>query len=166
MAGCSLAVAARLMATRCHSDIFPRRQARWRSQASMKTLTQLCCAAAMVLASPLWAEEPAPAVTLPGWLQEKITGFEALPESHAPLAVWQITRKGLPAYFLISPCCDQYNPLFDAQGKTLCHPSGGIVGRGDGQCPYPADRGTPITLLWQHSHSSVKNLGAPRLARP
>lgn len=120
----------------------------------------------MLLAPSLWAEGSAPSVTLPGWLQEKIISFEALPEHSAPLAVWQITHKSLPAYFLISPCCDQYNPLFDAQGKTLCYPSGGIVGRGDGQCPYPADRGTPILLLWQHSQSSVKNLSPPRLARP
>lgn len=164
MAGYSLAAAVGTGTYRSDSDFFG--AAGLLEVASMKTLIHLCCAAAMVLASQLRAEESAPAVTLPDWLQEKITGFDALPEDHAPLAVWQITHKGLPAYFLISPCCDQYNPLFDAQGKTLCYPSGGIVGRGDGQCPYPADRGRPILLLWQHSHSSVKNLSPPRLAKP
>src|SRR5688500_15649158 len=38
-------------------------------------------------------------------------------------------------YYAVSGCCDQLNPLFDAEGKYVCAPDGGFTGRGDGQCP-------------------------------
>jgi hypothetical protein len=38
-------------------------------------------------------------------------------------------------YYAVSGCCDQLNPLFDADGKYVCAPDGGFSGRGDGRCP-------------------------------
>jgi hypothetical protein len=38
-------------------------------------------------------------------------------------------------YYAASGCCDQLNPLFDADGKYVCAPDGGFTGRGDGRCP-------------------------------
>lgn len=38
-------------------------------------------------------------------------------------------------YEFIAPCCDRFNPMFDAYGKYICAPSGGYAGRGDGGCP-------------------------------
>lgn len=38
-------------------------------------------------------------------------------------------------YGFIAPCCDQFNPMFDARGKYICAPSGGYTGRGDERCP-------------------------------
>ena len=38
-------------------------------------------------------------------------------------------------YYTVSPCCDLFNPLYDAAGKYVCSPDGGFTGRGDGQCP-------------------------------
>lgn len=45
--------------------------------------------------------------------------------------------RGRPAYLLNSPCCDQFNYLYDAEGRILCAPSGGLSGRGDGRCTEP-----------------------------
>lgn len=45
------------------------------------------------------------------------------------------TPEGRTAYLLTAPCCDQYNPLFDDQGRRICAPTGGFAGHGDGRCP-------------------------------
>ena len=38
-------------------------------------------------------------------------------------------------YYFIASCCDQFNRLYDADGRFICAPSGGFTGAGDGQCP-------------------------------
>jgi hypothetical protein len=38
-------------------------------------------------------------------------------------------------YFLMSPCCDMANFLYDEQGNYVCAPNGGFNGGGDGKCP-------------------------------
>jgi hypothetical protein len=38
-------------------------------------------------------------------------------------------------YYAVSGCCDQLNPVFDADGKYVCAPDGVFTGRGDGRCP-------------------------------
>lgn len=42
---------------------------------------------------------------------------------------------GRPVYLSMSPCCDQFNKLYDADGRFICAPSGGLTGQGDGRCP-------------------------------
>ena len=89
----------------------------------------------------------------PPWLRSKIHEYEATPAAEAPLQIWQITHKGQPAYYVVSPCCDQYNPLLNAKGEHLCSPTGGITGAGDSKCPHPADKGTKVLLVWAQSRS-------------
>lgn len=40
-----------------------------------------------------------------------------------------------PIYLVIAPCCDQFNRLYDGEGRYICSPSGGFGGSGDGSCP-------------------------------
>ncbi|MCE4557217.1 DUF6970 domain-containing protein [Roseateles cellulosilyticus] len=40
-----------------------------------------------------------------------------------------------PVYLLQAPCCDQFNRLYDAEGRYICAPTGGFAGSGDGKCP-------------------------------
>ena len=82
-----------------------------------------------------------------------------------PISIWQITHKGKLAYLFFAPCCDQYNPLYDASGEVLCHPSGGIHGRGDSTCPSPADRGTAVQFVWSHPQSPIKGQTIPALGQ-
>jgi hypothetical protein len=41
------------------------------------------------------------------------------------------------SFYWVPPgqCCDLFDTLIDGQGKVVCHPAGGIAGRGDGKCP-------------------------------
>lgn len=42
---------------------------------------------------------------------------------------------GQLVYLHMAPCCDQYNKVYNADGRYLCAPSGGFTGLGDGRCP-------------------------------
>lgn len=133
----------------------------------MRKLTHVVAVAALVLAtSSLRAQGTVSPGDTPAWLQQRIAAFASQPDRAWPIEIWQLTHRGRAAYFEISPCCDQYNPLFDAQGKQLCSPNGGIVGEGDGRCPFPADAGTPILRVWRNPALSPKEPRPPRLSRP
>ena len=100
---------------------------------------------------------------LPEWLRVKIKEFEDLPADRAPIGVWQISHNGQSAFYLLSPCCDQYNPLFSAEGNEICNPSGGFTGRGDGKCPTPMDRDTKSALVWSHPAAAPQTDEPPGL---
>lgn len=85
---------------------------------------------------------------LPQWLENNILSDTENP----PLGIWQISHHNQIAFYIISPCCDQYNYLYDINGTPLCAPSGGISGAGDGKCPYPADNNESIKLVWKQSN--------------
>ncbi|MFT3929589.1 MAG: hypothetical protein QM709_04735 [Spongiibacteraceae bacterium] len=99
--------------------------------------------------------------SLPTWLQQRIAAYETGPEHDAPLEIWQIRHDGKAAYFFVANCCDQYNPLYDEKGQLICHPSGGIVGRGDGRCPVPMDEGSKATFIWSHPKSPLQEHSPP-----
>jgi len=96
------------------------------------------------------SQSPTSSTSLPDWLRIRIGQYEALPIDRAPLGIWRITRNGQPAYYVQSPCCDQFNPFYDAAGTEICSPSGGFTGRGDGKCPTPMDPGTDARKVWSH----------------
>ncbi|MGN7833846.1 DUF6970 domain-containing protein [Pseudoxanthomonas sp. 22568] len=102
---------------------------------------------------------------LPDWLRARIADYERLPANGAPGSIWRITHQGSPAFYLVSPCCDQFNPLLDARGKEICSPSGGFTGAGDGKCPKPMDAGTEAIRVWVHPEEEHPPAAAPGLGR-
>ena len=78
---------------------------------------------------PLSTAAPDPAI------RERILAFEAGTArwSSSPLSF--TGPDGRPIYLFTAPCCDQFNPLYDAEGRFICAPTGGFAGSGDGQCP-------------------------------
>lgn len=85
---------------------------------------------------------------IPAWLQQRIAEYEAGPEHASASAIWKLQHQGATAYYVVAPCCDQFNPLWNARGDTICHPSGGFSGHGDGKCPAFKDEASHATLLW------------------
>jgi hypothetical protein len=110
------------------------------------------------------AQENTASTPLPDWLAARIAGYEAKSVREEPIEIWRILHKGQPAYYFVSPCCDQYNPLFSATGQQLCSPSGGIVGSGDGRCPNPADKGSKVVFIWAHPKAPSRERVAPKLS--
>lgn len=42
---------------------------------------------------------------------------------------------GKQVYLITWQCCDFFNEVYDNNCKRICAPSGGITGRGEGNCP-------------------------------
>jgi hypothetical protein len=101
----------------------------------------------------------------PAWLQTIISDNTQKPLKNAVHEIWKISHQGNPAYFMISPCCDQFNPLYEQTGRVLCHPSGGMTGRGDGRCPMPADAKSTPQLIWSHPQAQIKQHDASYLIK-
>lgn len=68
-------------------------------------------------------------------VREQIRAFEAGTGRPSPYIQSVLAPDGRPVYLFTAPCCDIGNPLYDAEGRFICAPSGGFTGQGDGKCP-------------------------------
>ncbi len=87
---------------------------------------------------------------VPEWLRIRLADYDAQTDRGAPRAVYAVAYAGGTAYYVQSGCCDQLDPLIDANGVLLCHPTGGFTGRGDEKCAAklpPADQRREV---WRH----------------
>lgn len=62
-------------------------------------------------------------------------------------AVSKCVYKNKVVYYVLSPCCDQYNYLYSENGKRICAPDGGLAGGGDGKCPDFSDSQNNCQLI-------------------
>ena len=101
-----------------------------------KAMKMLCCAgvacfAVAACAAPASAPNPADAAAVRVIAKKLRAG----PPQRPPQTVKRYLIDGKAFYYVAAPCCDQFNDLYDALGKRVCSPDGGITGRGDGRCP-------------------------------
>lgn len=101
---------------------------------------------------PVAVRKPArPREPLPAWLERKVAQWERQGSDDVEtVSVSRLQHKGATAYLFYANCCDQFNTLYDAEGRELCSPSGGLAGEGDGMCPAPEDPGTKQVTVWEH----------------
>jgi hypothetical protein len=85
----------------------------------------------------------------PTWLQNRIQKILATRKRNPIIRVTRYQFEGGTVYYESAPCCDQQSTLYDAKGKILCHPEGGITGRGDGKCSNFNKRRSNEQLVWQ-----------------
>lgn len=88
------------------------------------------------------------------WLQQKISGYEALPPFSPPRAILLVRYQGRKAYYVTPACCDIPSELIDESGELLCHPDGGFAG-GDGKCPAFAFVGNGAVTVWRDSRTAA-----------
>ena len=89
-------------------------------------------------------------VGLPEWLRIRLADYDAQPGPAAPQAVYALRYGAGLAYYVQAGCCDQLDPLIDARGVILCHPTGGFTGRGDGRCPQALPATSERREVWRH----------------
>ncbi|GAB3302089.1 DUF6970 domain-containing protein [Hymenobacter tenuis] len=85
----------------------------------------------------------------PKWLEDRIQKHMNDKKQNPPIHIYSYQFDGATVYYETSPCCDQYTNLYAADGKILCHPDGGLTGRGDGNCPDFVKKRTTERLVWQ-----------------
>ncbi len=90
-----------------------------------------------------------PADQRPLWLQALIAKIESEPVTNPPSSILRYHYRGATVYFRPARCCDVFSDLYDEAGALVCHPDGGITGRGDGACAdFFSARGNE-QLVWQ-----------------
>ncbi|MBL4752878.1 MAG: hypothetical protein JKY52_04645 [Flavobacteriales bacterium] len=68
-------------------------------------------------------------------------------------SIWEYTYKGSIVYLVPAPCCDNFNPVYNLKCEVICHPHGGITGKGDGKCNDFRSAATGKKLVWKDSRS-------------
>ncbi|MGI4762986.1 MAG: DUF6970 domain-containing protein [Janthinobacterium lividum] len=87
--------------------------------------------------------------TRPLWLEQHIQGILAVRKRNPIIRIVRYQFEGGTVYYESAPCCDQQSTVYDAKGKVLCHPEGGLTGKGDGACGNFDKRKTNELLVWQ-----------------
>lgn len=85
----------------------------------------------------------------PLWLERHIQGILAVRKRNPIIRIVRYQFEGEMVYYESAPCCDQQSTVYDAKGKVLCHPEGGLTGKGDGACGSFDKRKTNELLVWQ-----------------
>lgn len=83
------------------------------------------------------------------FVEKTIAKLEAQPKQNPVAELVAYTYQGATVYYVPSPCCDQYNTLYDACGQELCAPDGGATGKGDGRCADFATQATDRRVIWR-----------------
>ena len=87
---------------------------------------------------------------LPQWLRIRLADYDAQTSPSAPRAVFQVAYGNGVSYYTLAGCCDQLDPLVDANGVLLCYPTGGYTGRGDGKCLGALPPAAQRREVWRH----------------
>ncbi len=99
--------------------------------------------------TPTLVSAPAPTGN-PAWVDRLIADATGNPGG-SPQAIYRYHYRGKTVYYVLSPCCDMYNYLYDADGNAICAPDGGFTGRGDGKCPDFKQTATDRIVIWERA---------------
>lgn len=72
---------------------------------------------------------------LPACLTEKLDNAKKDNPPHQADKVELYEWNGKNVYLVTWQCCDFFNEVYGKNCKMLCAPTGGITGKGDGNCP-------------------------------
>lgn len=86
---------------------------------------------------------------VPGCIKNKIDSFKLKEPHERPQSVVEYTYKGKKVYYVVMPCCDFYNEVYDANCKYLGAPDGGFTGKGDGKIPDFVAEAKNEKLIWK-----------------
>jgi hypothetical protein len=85
----------------------------------------------------------------PAWVMALISQLGTQPVANPPAFVARYEYKGQEVYFVPQRCCDVMSVVYRSDGAVMCHPDGGINGKGDGMCAdFFADR-QDERIIWR-----------------
>ena len=91
--------------------------------------------------------------SMPKCLANVVKEMSANPAEGSPISVTRYDYKGKQVYYLIAPCCDKYNIVYDSACHILGYPDGGFTGRGDGKMMDFKKEATNAIVVWQHDQN-------------
>lgn len=89
------------------------------------------------------------ATEIPKCLQNKIDSFKVKEIHERPQKVVEYMYKGKKVYYVVSPCCDFFNEVYDDKCNFLGSPDGGFTGKGDGKLPDFFTEAKNEKLIWE-----------------
>lgn len=81
-------------------------------------------------------------------IEDKIAMYKNQELANPPISIYQYLYNGQVVYYISSPCCDMFTSLVDKNCNLICHPSGGITGKGDGSCSDFFNLRTDEKMIW------------------
>lgn len=85
----------------------------------------------------------------PEWLQSRIREMRAEADPSVPAYVARAEYRGATVYYTSPTTPDGLGCLYDTTGTLLCHPDGGMDGRGDEACPDFFATRTNVREIWR-----------------
>ena len=95
---------------------------------------------------------------IPECIQKRIDRVLAGPVWNPPATISKYSYRGQTVYLASSNCCDQFNNLIDELCNSVCAPSGGFTGRGDGRCLDFHETAKLLGKVWADTRSRGKSL--------
>lgn len=86
---------------------------------------------------------------LPTCIKNKIDSFKVKEAHERPQRVVEYIYKSKKVYYVVMPCCDFFNEVYDAQCNYLGAPDGGFTGKGDGKIPDFAEQAKVVKTVWE-----------------
>ncbi|CAF1557262.1 unnamed protein product, partial [Didymodactylos carnosus] len=93
--------------------------------------------------------------TIPPCISEKIQHIKNQSVTNPPTTIKQYHYLGNKVYYISSPCCDQYNDLYDSHCNVICAPDGGLTGHGDGKCPDFYNKSTNPKVIFKDDRENT-----------
>ena len=87
--------------------------------------------------------------SLPSCVQDRIEAIKKDPRWTPPATVTEYRYEGRTVYLFSSPCCDQYNELWDSECKYICAPTAGFTGKGDQKCVEFEEKAELVKVVWK-----------------
>lgn len=88
---------------------------------------------------------------LPTCIKNKIDSFKLKEVHEQPQSVVEYMYKGKKVYYVVMPCCDFFNEVYDEHCNYLGAPNGGFTGKGDGKIPDFDEVAKPGKTIWKAS---------------
>jgi hypothetical protein len=85
---------------------------------------------------------------LPTCIKNKIDSFKLKEAHEKPQRVLEYIYKGKKVYYVVMPCCDFFNEVYDDKCNFLGAPDGGFTGKGDGKIPDFFEEAKSEKLVW------------------
>lgn len=86
---------------------------------------------------------------LPSCVQRVIDDAVRNEPSGVPVKIDEYLYNGKRVFLFTAPCCDQYNTVYDENCNAVCAPTGGITGKGDGNCTDFTTAATHVREVWK-----------------
>ena len=95
--------------------------------------------------------QPDNIAAIPTCIKNKVDSFKVAQKHEQPQKVVEYQYKGKKVYYVVMPCCDFFNEVYDEKCNFLGSPDGGFTGKGDGKLPDFFAEVKNEKLIWEVS---------------